>query len=87
MSPLRREKRVMTEELVSSNLLYFQKIVWPRKTKPRKKGMTPSKKISRLLQDFPRVADIKLRLGLYSRYFRIVIQANITPSPTRSSLC
>lgn len=87
ISPLRREKRVITEELVSSNLLYFQKMVWPRKTKPRKNGITPSKKISKLLHDFPKVADIRFKFGLYSKYLSMVIQASMTPRPTKSYLC
>jgi len=49
--------------------------------------MTPSKNINRLLQDLARVADIKFRLGLYSRYLRIVAQASITPNPISNSLC
>lgn len=76
----------MTEELVSSNLLYFQKIVCPKNTNPKKKGITPSKKTKRLLQDLAKVADIKFKFGLYSKYFKIVIQANITPKPTKSYL-
>jgi hypothetical protein len=66
--------------------LYFQKIVCPRKTKPKKKGITPSKNTSKLLHDLAKVADIKFKLGLYSKYFKIVIQANITPKPTKSYL-
>lgn len=62
-------------------------MVWPRNTKPRKKGMTPSKKTNRLLHDLDRVADMRLRLGLYSRYLRIVTQASITPRPISSYLC
>jgi hypothetical protein len=48
--------------------------------------MTPKRNTNRLLQDLAKVADIKLRLGLYYKYLRIVIQANITPKPTSSSL-
>ncbi len=65
ISPFNKANKVMTEELVSSNLLYFQKIVCPRNTKPKKKGMTPRRKTKRLLHDFDRVADIKFKLGLY----------------------
>lgn len=77
----------MTDELVSSNLLYFQNIVCPKNTNPKKNGITPNKNTKRLLQDFDKVADIKFKLGLYSRYFKIVTQASITPKPINSSLC
>ena len=81
-----KENSVITEELVSSNLLYFQKIVWPKNTNPRKKGITPNKNTNRLLQDLAKVADIKFKLGLYYKYFSIVIHANMTPKPTNSYL-
>ncbi len=61
-------------------------MVCPRNTKPKKKGMTPSKNTNRLLQDLDSVEDIRFKLGLYSRYLRMVIQANITPNPMRCSL-
>ena len=77
----------MADELVLSNLLYFQKIVWPRKTKPRKNGITPNRNINRFPHDLLKVAVIKLRLLLYWRYISIVIQANITPNPMRNYLC
>ena len=61
-------------------------MVCPRNTKPKKKGMTPSKNTNKLLQDLDSVEDIRFKLGLYSRYLRMVIQANITPNPMSSSL-
>lgn len=87
ISPFNRENKVMTEELVSSNLLYFQKIVWPKKTKPRKNGITPNRNTNKLLHDLDKVDDIKFKLGLYSKYLRIVTHASITPKPIRSYLC
>jgi hypothetical protein len=86
ISPFSKENNVTTDELVSSNLLYFQKIVCPRKTKPKKTGITPNRKTSRLLHDLERVADIRFKLGLYSRYLRIVTHESITPRPINSYL-
>ena len=40
-------------------------MVCPRNTNPRKNGMTPNKNISRLFQDFDRVAVMMLRLLVY----------------------
>jgi len=77
----------MTDELVSSNLLYFQKIVCPKNTNPKKNGITPSKNINKLLQDFDKVDVIKFKLLEYSRYLRMVIQASMTPNPIKTSLC
>ncbi len=62
-------------------------MVCPKNTNPKKNGITPSRKTRRLLQDLDKVADIKLRLGLYYRYLRIVTQASITPNPINNSLC
>lgn len=62
-------------------------MAWPKKTNPRKKGMTPSKNIKRFPQDLLKVAVIKFRLLLYCRYFNIVIQASITPNPIKNYLC
>ena len=87
MSPFKREKRVIADELVLSNLLYFQKIVWPKKTNPKKKGITPSKNINKFPHDLLKVAVIKFKLLLYWRYFNMVIQANITPKPIKNYLC
>lgn len=75
----------MTELLVSQNLLYFQKMHCPRKTKPKKKGMTPIMNIMRLPQAFDNVDVIRFRFWLYSRYFSMVIQANIAPKPINVS--
>lgn len=60
-------------------------MVWPKKTKPKKKGITPSRKTSRLLHDLERVADMRFKFGLYYRYLRMVTQASITPRPISSS--
>ncbi len=87
MSPFNNENKVTTDELVSSNLLYFQKIVCPKNTNPKKNGITPSKNIKRLLQDLDSVDVIKFKLFEYSRYFKIVIQANMTPNPINTYLC
>ena len=87
ISPLSRENKVITEEEVSSNLLYFQNIVCPRNTKPKKNGITPRRNMIKLFHDLERVAVMMFRLLVYSRYLKIVIHASITPKPIRTSLC
>lgn len=62
-------------------------MVWPKKTKPRKKGITPSKNINKLFHDLDRVEVMRFKLFEYSRYLRMVIQANMTPKPMKTYLC
>ncbi len=68
-------------------MLYFQKIVCPKKTNPKKNGITPNKNINKFPYDFDSVDVIKFKLLEYYKYFNIVIHANITPNPINTYLC
>lgn len=65
ISPLLNENNVTIVVVVSSNLEYFQKILYPRNTNPKKKGSTPSRNMKILEEAFCRVVVIKLTFLLY----------------------
>lgn len=65
ISPLLNEKRVMIEAVVSSNLVYFQNIHYPKNTNPKKKGRTPRRNMKILDEAFCIVEVIRLTFLLY----------------------
>jgi len=58
---------------------------YPKKTNPKKKGRTPSKNMRILELALFKVLVIRLILGLYSKYFSMMSQANMQPNPINAS--